>query len=89
MKLIVTGATGFVGKEVIRQATLHPAITSVVALARSPTPAPSSNASKFTALVCEDFAQYSDAIKAEFTSADACIWFVWLPSVLQHTQVTT
>lgn len=36
MKLIVAGATGFVGTEVVRQALRNPAVTSVVALARKP-----------------------------------------------------
>ncbi|CAG8983331.1 hypothetical protein HYALB_00007459 [Hymenoscyphus albidus] len=34
MKLIVTGATGFVGTEVLRQALRNPEITEIIALAR-------------------------------------------------------
>jgi uncharacterized protein YbjT (DUF2867 family) len=36
MKLIITGATGFVGTEVIRQALSNSTITSIIALARKP-----------------------------------------------------
>lgn len=36
MKLIVTGATGFVGKEVVRLSLKQPDITAVVALSRTP-----------------------------------------------------
>ncbi|OAA40889.1 NAD(P)-binding domain protein [Beauveria brongniartii RCEF 3172] len=42
MKLIVVGATGLIGTEVIRQALLHQSVTSVVALGRRPTPPPES-----------------------------------------------
>jgi hypothetical protein len=36
MKLILSGSTGLVGREVIRQALLNPGITSVIALTRRP-----------------------------------------------------
>jgi uncharacterized protein YbjT (DUF2867 family) len=79
MKLIVAGATGFVATEVIRQALFNRSITSLVALARRPTPlpetiAPDSDTQKFKSVVCDDFSNYSEAVKAEVTGADAVIW---------------
>ena len=80
MKLIVTGATGFVGTEVIRQALQNPVITSVVALARKPVQPPSNaranvNQSKLQAVVLEDWTSpYPDAVKEHIKGADACIW---------------
>ncbi|EEA18734.1 hypothetical protein TMatcc_010724 [Talaromyces marneffei ATCC 18224] len=81
MKLVVAGATGFVGTEVIRQALSHPAVTSVVALARRATPVPANvsldaNLSKLKCAVCEDFEHYSDSIKEDLAGADACIWLI-------------
>ncbi|KAJ8122183.1 hypothetical protein O1611_g9905 [Lasiodiplodia mahajangana] len=81
MKLIVTGATGFVGKELIRQSLSHPKITSVVALARSPVAVPetlpaSADSSKLKAVVIQDYEVYPDEIKKEFSGAAACIWTV-------------
>ena len=76
MKLIVTGATGFVATEVIRQALCRKDITSIIAVARKPVTAPSDAAdpSKLRSVIVSDYGTYSDAVTAEFQGADACIW---------------
>ena len=79
MKLIVTGATGFVGKEVIRQSLGRKEITSVVAVARKPVPVPGdlpdgADVSKLHSVVISDYMEYSDEVKKEFAGANACIW---------------
>lgn len=75
MKLVVAGSTGFVGTEVVRQALSNPKITSVLALARRTTPVPANaDASKLQSVVCEDFENYSDAVKSQLSGADACVW---------------
>ncbi|KAF7374642.1 Succinate-semialdehyde dehydrogenase [Mycena sanguinolenta] len=77
MKLIVAGATGFVGQEVIRQSLRNPDIKSVVALTRRPVTAPAgTDASKLKNVVVKDYDQYPDEVKKEFAEADACIWTV-------------
>ncbi|KAI1161834.1 NAD(P)-binding protein [Nemania serpens] len=81
MKLVVTGATGFVGREIIRQSLSHPKITSVVALARSPVAAPNAllagaDPSKLRSVVIQDYEVYPDEVKKEFSGAGACIWTV-------------
>ncbi|KAJ6512984.1 hypothetical protein C8R45DRAFT_1068076 [Mycena sanguinolenta] len=79
MKLIVAGATGFVGQEVIRQSLRNPDIKSVVALARRPVTAPAgTDAGKLKSVVVKDYDQYPDEVKQEFADADACIWTVAL-----------
>jgi uncharacterized protein YbjT (DUF2867 family) len=75
MKLIVSGATGFVATEVIRQALGRPEITSVVALARKPVQLPKgTESSKFKSLTIDDYEVYPEDVKQEFKGADACIW---------------
>ncbi|KAI0161296.1 NAD(P)-binding protein [Xylariaceae sp. FL1272] len=81
MKLLVTGASGYVGREVIRQSLSRREITSVVAVARSPITAPEkidagTDASKLKSLVIEDYEHYSAEVKKEFADANACIWTV-------------
>jgi len=86
MKLIVAGATGFVGTEVVRQALSHPKITSILALARRPTPVPSNagpgaDPSKLQSVVCDNFENYSDTVKKQLAGADACVWYVFVFSL--------
>lgn len=75
MKIVVGGASGFVGTEVLRQSLARPEITSVVALSRRPITAPEgSDASKFKNLVLKDFGNYSEEDKKELAGASGCIW---------------
>ncbi|KAF4970068.1 hypothetical protein FSARC_2814 [Fusarium sarcochroum] len=93
MKLVVGGATGFLGTEVIRQALQSPEITEVVALARRETRIPmdleedEAIQSKFKTVVCHDFSNYPQDVKDEVSGADACLWLIGVtPGKLkQHT----
>ena len=83
MKLIVAGATGFVGTEVIRQALRNPSITSVIALARKPVSAPEgpetgSGTSKLRSVVLQDWTSpYPEDVIEVLKGADACIWCIF------------
>jgi nucleoside-diphosphate-sugar epimerase len=80
MKLLVTGASGFVGGECIRLALGNKAITSVIALARKPVEAPdnagpNADTSKLHSVVIDDWmAEYPASVKEQIIGADACIW---------------
>ncbi|KAH8888427.1 hypothetical protein GQ53DRAFT_826132 [Thozetella sp. PMI_491] len=76
MKLIVAGATGLVGTEIIRQSLRKPEFTSVVALARKPVRVDGPGSSKLKSVVIDDYANYPAHVRAELAGADACIWTV-------------
>ncbi|KAJ3040700.1 hypothetical protein HDV00_010593 [Rhizophlyctis rosea] len=81
MKLIITGATGYVASEIIRQSLSIPEITSVVALARTPvTPPPNilakADISKLKSVIIKDYEVYPEDVRKEFAGAQACIWQV-------------
>lgn len=80
MKLIVTGATGFVGQEVLRQACRNKSITSVVALTRREVPIPQdagseADTSKMKSVILKDWEKpYPEEILSQLKDADACVW---------------
>ena len=83
MKLIITGASGLCGQELVRQSLSRKEITSVVAVARRPIVAPDNlpagaDASKLRSVVVKDYfataAEYPEDVRGGFTGAGACIW---------------
>ena len=79
MKLILIGATGFVGTECLRLALQNPAFTEIVALARRDVKLPESTSdgdkARFTTVILEDMSQnYPSNVKEKLRGADACIW---------------
>jgi len=70
MKIIVTGATGMVGSEVIRQAIDDNDITEVIALVRKPL---DFEHAKVKTIIHKDFMDYS-SLNALMATSDACIW---------------
>lgn len=75
MKLIIAGATGLIGSELIKQSLQKSAITQVIALARKPVEVDNANSSKLKNVTIKDYGEYSDKVKAELAGADACIWY--------------
>jgi nucleoside-diphosphate-sugar epimerase len=71
MKIVLTGATGFVGSEVLSQMLAHPEVTQVTCLTRRPL---SVAHRRLVAIVHEDFARYDDALVAQLADHAACIW---------------
>lgn len=78
MKLIVTGATGFVGSEVVRQALRNPAVASVVVIARKAFQVPpNEDASKLKSFVLDDWTSpYPESLIEHIKDVDSCIWYI-------------
>lgn len=72
-KIILSGVTGRIGKQVLHQVLQDASITSVIALSRRPLPDLVRHA-KLKVLVLKDFITYADNVVAELRDADACIW---------------
>lgn len=70
MKLIITGATGLIGAETVRQALADPAITEVMVLVRNK---PELQHGKLTTVIHTDFTNYK-GLEIYFDRADALIW---------------
>ncbi len=70
MKLLITGATGMAGSEVVRQAILDPGIEEIIALVRRPMEI---RHPKLSAVLHSDFGNY-DSLTGIFKKVDACIW---------------
>ncbi|KAK6535859.1 hypothetical protein TWF281_000109 [Arthrobotrys megalospora] len=74
MKVIVTGATGFLGTEILRQCVASPHITSVIALARRDLGPEWQAEKKITTLKVKDFGAFSDEELEVLKGADGCFW---------------
>jgi len=72
-KLVLSGVTGRIGKQILHQALQDSTITSVIALSRRSLRDLVRHA-KLKVLVQEDFNVYPDEAIAELRNADACIW---------------
>jgi uncharacterized protein YbjT (DUF2867 family) len=70
MRIMVTGATGLIGAEVLRQAITDPAIEEVIALVRSE---PEVKDPKITVAIHKDFENYTEAA-AHFKRANVLVW---------------
>jgi len=70
MKLIITGATGTAGFDVLREALADPRVEKVVVLARKN---PGIQSPKMKVLIHSDFLDYTK-ILSELKGHDACLW---------------
>ncbi|KAI7503829.1 hypothetical protein KC367_g1431 [Hortaea werneckii] len=78
MKLILTGATGFIGAAVLHHALSHPLITQVVALSRRPLPI---HHPKLHTIIHQDFTVYPPSLLHNelLRDAEAVIWALGTP----------
>lgn len=70
MKIIITGSTGTVGAELVRQAVADNDVSQVILLARKPA---ETQHPKIREIIHSNFLDYS-GLEHVFREADACIW---------------
>lgn len=73
MKVIITGATGYIGGAALKRALAVPEVTEVIVLARRE---PEIQNSKLTTLIKKDFNTYTSDEIAKLKGAEACIWYI-------------
>ncbi len=75
MKLVIGGATGFVGREVLRQALQCAEVTEIVTIGRRPVVVDDEQRSKITDIVMEAQDAFPDSVGRLIADSDACIWY--------------
>ncbi|KAI5457034.1 hypothetical protein BGZ63DRAFT_82454 [Mariannaea sp. PMI_226] len=76
MKVIVTGATGVVGKEIVRQCLADVRITKVVILTRRAVSMDVESHPKTEVVMHQDFSKYSEDLLRRLEGASACLWAI-------------
>lgn len=76
MKIILFGATGFIGSVVLEQLLNNPSVTSIIVFSRRQLPDSPNNNPKLKVLLAEDFTSYSPAVLSECAGAGAAIWAI-------------
>ncbi|KAL4805661.1 hypothetical protein BDV18DRAFT_11854 [Aspergillus unguis] len=89
MKVIITGASGYIGQELVSQCLAHPSITSIVALARRELTVTHEKLQTHV-MSDEDFVSYSNpSLVEKLAGANACLYTVGiLPSKARNDEPT-
>lgn len=73
MHVVLTGATGFIGGEVLRQCLQQTRITKITILSRRALPNTVGEHARIKTVIMEDFTQHSTD---DLNDVDACIWCI-------------
>ena len=76
MKIILTGCTGFIGREILEQCLQNTSITSIIALSRRELPPSVTSNPKLKVVIVKDFLSYPDSLLQDIRGAEACIWYL-------------
>ncbi|KAH7386189.1 hypothetical protein BKA64DRAFT_680342 [Cadophora sp. MPI-SDFR-AT-0126] len=74
MKVILTGSTGMIGKEVLTQSINNASLAEIIVLSRRPLPPSYPTSPKIKTIIIEDFLSYPASVLQELSGAEACIW---------------
>ena len=76
MKILIVGATGGIGGEVLRQCLAHPSVSRVVAFLRRDLPEEANQNPKLESVLVNDFSSWPEAFLTPHLDATAMIWSV-------------
>jgi len=76
MKVLLTGATGFVGHEALNQCIRSPIITSIIVLSRRELGDDASKHEKVKVIIHKDFLSYPPFLLDELAGIEGCIWAI-------------
>ncbi|KAF4472860.1 NADH(P)-binding domain-containing [Fusarium albosuccineum] len=74
MKVLIVGATGSIGAEVLRQCLAHPRISRVIVFVRRELPADVSGHSKLESVLVKDFSEWPEEVLRAHSDAVAMVW---------------
>lgn len=74
MKILITGASGMVGGEVLRQCLDNPTVSKVVAFVRRDLPLEISRNPKVEVVLMQDFSRWYDDVLQPHSDAAAMVW---------------
>jgi hypothetical protein len=75
MKVIITGATGYVGSTALSLCIADPSISKIFVLSRRPLEGDYD--AKVEVIVHEDWLHYSPELMKRMEGATGCLWYVW------------
>src|ERR1700743_1906429 len=75
MKIIVTGATGFVGNKVVAECIANPAVSSVIVLTRRNIDETLSQNPKVQVILNQDFEHYPQDLLGRLKGSQGCVWY--------------
>ncbi|KAM0348728.1 hypothetical protein ACHAPU_004167 [Fusarium lateritium] len=76
MKVVVTGATGTIGNEIIKHCLADARITRLVILTRKAVSMDIECHPKADVIMVQDFARYSDQVLRQLEGSSACLWAI-------------
>ncbi|KAJ6443211.1 nucleoside-diphosphate-sugar epimerase [Purpureocillium lavendulum] len=76
MKVIVTGATGSAGRQVVQHCIENPRVTKVVVLTRTAVSGDVESHPKVEVVMHQDFSSYPEALLRRLEGSQACIWAI-------------
>lgn len=85
MKVILTGATGFIGNEVLRQLLQNPKISLITVITRRPLP-DELGSPKIRQVICKEefeWLEWGPSMMRWVDDSEACIWYALEISLLQ------